>query len=514
MKRRTFIQRLASTGIVLPIAVGFPRMRAFARSPSGSFFARLSAATNDNVMVMIRLAGGNDGLNTLVPHTNDTYYTARKAGTADDLSIAAGSVIKLSDHDSLGFHPSLAPLQSLYDNGKMTVVQNVGYPNQNLSHFRSTDIWLSGSDWNEYQSSGWYARYLEELYPDYPNVLPTDPFAIEFGSYLSTTLVGDQQNMGVAISSVDYVPGQPDSDPVLPTHEGDEEAYVREVMRQSNIFTNAIKDAFGRQMTNNGAYPTSALALGLAAVARLIAAGMKTQMYILNVGAYDTHTNQLATQATLHQNLAEAVVAFQSDLEAFGLGRRVCVMTVSEFGRRVASNGTGTDHGSAAPLFVFGTGVIGGVIGSDPNLTDLEGPGNIRMENDFRQVYASVLSQWFGATDDLLTPALSREFTQLPIFEPLSPGGVDAGASADAGFTLGQNYPNPASGSTIIPLTGIRNAGTFAIYTLEGRRLATHSVASGQTSLELNLDQLPAGTYLYELDVDGRKQARQMVVAR
>lgn len=514
MKRRTFIQRLAGTGIVLPIAMGFPRMRAFAKSPSGSIFAKLSSATNDNVMVLIRLAGGNDGLNTLVPYTNDAYYTARKAGTADDLSIAANTVIKLSDHDSLGLHPSLAPLRSLYDNGKMTVVQNVGYPNQNLSHFRSTDIWLSGSDWDQYQSSGWYARYLEELYPDYPSVLPDDPFAIEFGSYLSTTLIGDHQNMGVAISSVDYIPGQPDPDPVASTHEGDEEAYVREVIRQSNIFTNSIKNAFTRQTTNRTTYPTSPLATGLAAVARLIAAGMKTQMYILNVGGYDTHTNQLTTHATLHQNLADAVVAFQTDLEAFSLDRRVCMMTISEFGRRVTSNGTGTDHGSAAPLFVFGTGVIGGVVGSDPNLASLEGPGNIRMEHDFRQVYASVLSQWYGATDDQLTPALSKEFAQLPIFEPLSQGGVGAGTTADAGFSLGQNYPNPASGSTVIPLGGIRRDGQFSIYTMDGRRLATSGVASGQTSLELNIGELPTGVYLYELEVDGRKQARQMVVAR
>ncbi len=514
MKRRTFIQRLAGTGIVLPIAMGFPRMRAFAKSPSGSMFAKLSSASNDNVMVLIRLAGGNDGLNTIVPYTNDVYYSARKAGTADDLSIAANTVVRLSGHDTLGLHPSLGPLQSLYDNGKMTVVQNVGYPNQNLSHFRSTDIWLSGSDWDQYQSSGWYGRYLEELYPDYPSVLPDDPFAIEFGSYLSTTLIGDHENMGVAISSVDYIPDQPDPDPVAATHEGDEEAYVREVIRQSNIFTNAIKDAFTRQTKNNATYPNSALATGLAAVARLIAAGMKTQMYILNVGGYDTHTNQLTTQATLHQNLAEAVVAFQSDLEAFSLDRRVSLMTISEFGRRVISNGTGTDHGSAAPLFVFGTGVIGGVIGSDPDLTNLEGPGNIRMENDFRQVYASVLAQWYGAADDQLTPALPKAFEQLPIFKTTQQGGVGGGPSSMGDFNLGQNYPNPASISTVIPLGGISSAGQFTIYTMDGRRLASAGVAPGQTALDVNIGHLPAGVYLYELEIGGRKQARQMVVAR
>lgn len=514
MKRRTFIQRLAGTGIVLPITLGFPRLRAFAKSPSGSIFSKLASASNDNVMVMIRLAGGNDGLNTLVPYTNDVYYTARKAGSADDLSIAADAVVKLPGYDSLALHPALAPLLPLYGEGKMTVVQNVGYPNQNLSHFRSTDIWLSGSDWNVYQNSGWYARYLEELYPDYPDVLPDEPFAIELGTYLSTTLVGDHQNMGIAVADLSYVPGQPDPDPVRSTHAGEEEAYVREVMRQSNIFANSIIAAAGRQTTNRVTYPASALATGLSAIARLIAAGMKTQMYIVNIGGYDTHTNQLATQATLHQNLAEGVAAFQRDLEAFGIDNKVCLMTVSEFGRRVASNGTGTDHGSAAPLFVFGTGVIGGIIGADPNLSSLEGPGNIKMEFDFRQVYSSVLAQWYGATDDQLTPALPRDFQQLPIFEPLSPGGVGAGTTVAAGFTLGQNHPNPASGSTTIPMDGVRTAARLSLYTLEGRRLSTMDISSGQTSITINTGELPAGAYLYELDVDGRRQARQMVVTR
>jgi len=514
MKRRTFIQRLAGTGVIVPVALGFPRLRAFAKAPSGSLFAKLGMAANDNVMVMIRLAGGNDGLNTMVPYTNDTYYTARKAGTADDLSIAASSVLKLPGYDTLGLHPSLAALLPLYAEGKMTVVQNVGYPNQNLSHFRSTDIWLSGSDWNVYQNSGWYARYLEELYPDYPDVLPAEPFAIELGTYLSTTLVGEQQNMGIAVADLSYVPGQPDPDPVRATHAGEEEAYVREVMRQSNIFANSIIAAAGRQTTNMVPYPTGSLSAGLAAIARLIAAGMKTQMYIVNVGGYDTHTNQLATQATLHQNLADAVAAFQRDLEAFQIDNRVCLMTVSEFGRRVASNGTGTDHGSAAPLFVFGSGVIGGILGSDASLTDLEGPGNIKMEIDFRQVYASVLAQWYGAADDQLTPALPREFQQVPIFDPLSPGSVGTGTTAAHGVTLGQNVPNPASVTTTIPFERLRSDGHLTLYSLDGRRFLAHEVEAGQSSLSLNVTALPAGTYLYELDVDGRRQARQMVITR
>jgi len=517
MKRRDFIQRLAGTGIVLPIALGFPRLRAFAKSPAGSPFATLMGAETDNVMIMLRLAGGNDGLNTLVPFTNPAYYQARKQGSADDLSIAAASVVRVDGSDTLGLHPRLEPLSDLFSEGKVSVVQNVGYAGQNLSHFRSTDIWLSGSDPNVYDNSGWYARYLETLHPDYPSVLPADPFAIELGTYLSTTLVGRQNNMGVAVADLSYVPGQPDPDPVAATHAGDEEAYVREIARQSNIFSNAIIAAATRQTTNRVTYPANnQLATALSAIARLIAAGLGTKLYIVNLNGYDTHTNQLTMQANLHGALADAVVAFQRDLEAFGLDQRVSTMTISEFGRRVASNGTGTDHGSAAPLFVIGSGVRGGFIGNDPNLTDLEGQGNIRMQFDFRQVYASVLGQWFGATAEEITPgALPRNFEQLPIFRAL-PNAAPIGDRARAAFAVGQNYPNPAMNATVIPISGVLGAagGRLALFTTDGRLVHEQGVDVGQSAVTIDTRGLPSGTYVYELTSDGLKQGRRMSVVR
>ncbi len=514
MKRRTFIQRLASTGIVLPLAMGFPRVRAFAKSPAGSPFMRLASATNDHVMVMIRLAGGNDGLNTIVPYQNSTYYSARKQGTADDLSIAADSVIKLPGNDRLGLHPSLEPLKALYQENKMSIVQNVGYPNQNLSHFRSTDIWLSGSDWNVYDNAGWYAKYLEEVYPDYPSVLPSDPFAIELGTFLSTTLIGEKNNMGVAVADLSYIPGQPGVDPVRATHAGDEEAYVRDIAKQSNIFSNSIIAAYAKVAANKVTYPANnALATGLAGIARLIAGGLKTQMYIINVGGYDTHTNQLTAQANLHAMLAGAVVAFQRDMEGFGLDGRVSTMTVSEFGRRVASNGTGTDHGSAAPLMVFGSGVIGGFIGSEPNLTDLEGPGNIKMQYDFRQVYASVLGQWYGASEDLISPkALPRAFEQLPIFKVTQSGVNTPVAAASVG--LSQNFPNPANLATTIPLDGVAigSDARLTLYSGDGRMVLQRAIAPGERAVEIATRELPSGSYVYEVVSGGVRRSKTMVV--
>ena len=517
MKRRKFIQRVASTGIVLPIAFGFPRLRAFGQSPKGSPFMRLGAAENDHVFVLIRLAGGNDGLNMLVPYANDLYYNARFAGTEDDLSIPVNDVLKLHDSATMGFHPSFAPLMDLYNEGKMTVVQNVAYPGQNLSHFRSTDIWLSGSDSDVFDDAGWYAKYLEAKYPDYPEVLPSAPFAIEFGNFLSTTLIGEDNNMGVAVGNLDYIPGLPGTDDLANTKAGEEEAYVREIIRQSNVFSTEIQQTYIAGPDNAVRYTTASgpLGQGLAAIARMIAGGLGTRMFILNVGGYDTHTNQLTTQANLLSQLANAIKEFQRDLEFLKLNDRVCMGTASEFGRRVTSNGTGTDHGEAAPMLFFGDGVNGGIIGDDPNLSDLSGPGNLKMQYDFRQLYASILGQWYEASDTELIPALPHEFNQLPVFKT-TPSGIAETDALAAGFTLGQNAPNPARGRVTIPVAGVKSGMStrFSVYTVEGREVMAQPVAPGQTSVDLDVSKLPSGPYIYALTSGPLRRTRQMVVAR
>lgn len=513
MKRRSFLQKVAATGIVLPIAMGFPRVRAFAKAPDGSPFARITAANKDHILIILRLAGGNDGLNTVIPYTNQDYYTARAEG---NVSIAADEVIKLPDSSTLGLHPSLAPLLELYKEKKMAIIQNVGYENQNLSHFRSTDIWLSGSDANVYSNSGWYAKFLEQQYPNYPSVLPAEPFAIELGTYLSTTLVGEKNNMGVAVGASDFIPGVPTDNPIADTHAGEEEAYVREILRQTNIFINSIIAAGLKQTTNKVTYPTgNQLADGLKAISRIIAAGLTTQMYIINIGGYDTHSDQINGQRNLHKQLADAVLAFQRDLEAFGTDKKVSLMTISEFGRRVVSNGTGTDHGSAAPMFAIGTGVKGGIIGADPVLTDVEGPGNLKMKYDFRQLYASVLGQWFGASEAEITPnALPRHFEQLPIFQTTT--AVDEFETDTSLLSLGQNYPNPAQTQTTIPMEGILSGmeAQFTLSAIDGREIVSQKVMPGQKAITLDTRMIPSGTYIYSLKAGKSRRTQTMVIER
>lgn len=515
MKRRNFIKRLASTGIILPVTLGLPKLRAFAAAPEGSPFMKIAGATNDNVMILIRLAGGNDGLNTIIPYKDSNYYNLR---SADSLAIQESEVVKLPDSGTLGMHPSFKPLLDLYKEGKMTIVENVAYPNQNLSHFRSTDIWLSASDANVFENTGWYGKYLEAIHPDYPDVMPTDPFAIEFGQFLSTTCVGEKGNMGVAIQDTSYIPGQPDpTDTVAKTHAGDEEEYVRAIIQQSNVFLNSIIDATKKVTTNKVTYPTgSQMGTSLASVVRLIAAGMKTSMYIVNVGGYDTHSDQLQRHEVLLEELAGCVVALQRDLEAFGLDKRVCCMTISEFGRRPASNGGGTDHGSAAPQFVFGTGVLGGIIGKEPNLASFDDNKNIKMDYDFRQIYASVLGQWFGATESQIQPkALPRHFEQLPIFEKQSTG-ISVKDALAQGISVGQNFPNPATNGTIIPFDGIVNGieAKLIISTMEGREIFATQLQAGQTSYKFDTTPLPAGNYIYRLQSGNISKSKMMTVVK
>ena len=207
------------------------------------------------------------------------------------------------------------------------------------------------------------------------------------------------------------------------------------------------------------------------------------------------------------------VLAFQRDMEAFGLDKRISIMTISEFGRRAISNGSGTDHGSAAPLFVIGSGVNGGFIGSNPNLSALQGPGNIPMTHDFRQVYASVLSQWYGAGENIYVPsALPRTFEQLPIFKKLS---TSISEQAQHSIMIGQNSPNPASEFTIIPIHGMHSGteGILTINTPEGRLITQYRVLPGMESIHIDTRSLPSGTYFYSLQYGRYEFSKAMIVS-
>jgi len=328
-------------------------------------------------------------------------------------------------------------MKTLYDGGKLCVVQGVSYPNPNFSHFRATDIWLTASDYNQYLSSGWMGRYLDYEFPGYPSEYPNDsmqdPPAIQIGSLVSQAFQGPSQSTAIAIQdpSAFYQlvsgssSGGQDQPPDSPA--GSELAFIREVAFQSVQYAGRVKMAADRATNKSALYPLSgqnALADQLKIVARLIAGGLRTRAYLLSMGGFDNHSNQVVasdtttgTHAALLGKLSAAMLAFQDDLEILGCDHRVLAMTFSEFGRRAASNSSlGTDHGTAAPLFLMGRPVRGGIVGANPNLADLSS-GNLKMQFDFRSVYASVLSQWYGCSTGEMQVVLERDFQALDLID-------------------------------------------------------------------------------------------------
>lgn len=424
MKRRQFLQRV-SPFIALPLVMGGSAVRAMARPFVPDIYSQL--AQSDRVLVIVQLSGGNDGLNTVIARDQYSAYMNLRS----NIAIPEQAVLPLTN--STGLHPAMTGLKNLYDNGKLAVVQGVSYPSPNFSHFRATDIWNSASSSSEVLTDGWLGRYLEGEYDGYPAGYPNtsmpDPLAIQIGSVVSFALQGPDQGMALAIQNPDtfysMVTGTDTSNFDSPpnTHFGELLAYTRQVQLESEAYAGRIKIASDKA-PNRYTYPASnSLATQLQTVARLIAGGLQTRIYVVSIGGFDTHADQvvasdhtIGAHATILQRLSDAIHAFQNDLRMYGMEDKVIGMTFSEFGRRAASNGSlGTDHGTAAPMFVFGKHVSPGVVGANPNLSDLSS-GNLKMQIDFRQVYSSIMTGWFGIGQADMNAVMKRDFTYLPLF--------------------------------------------------------------------------------------------------
>ncbi len=418
MQRRDFFRRMLTAGAgLVPFTVwGFP-VRAYGRtSDIGILSAAADAPPTDRVLVMVQLQGGNDGLNTLIPYADDAYYKARPT-----LGIPRTDLLPISG--TLGLHPSLAPLKPLYEEGRMAIIQGVGYANPDRSHFRSTDIWLTGSNADEYLSTGWLGRYLDYQFPNFHDDKESDPLAIHISPVLSLALQGKSGGTGIALQDpVQFFNLVSRGNQIIdtgapPTPAGYELKFVREINAESLQYSKQVKAAADRGK-NVVTYPSGSLAGQLALVARLIAGGLGTRIYIVSQGGYDTHATQPTRHGQLLDELAKDIAAFEGDLQKLGVSNRVVGMTISEFGRRVKENGSqGTDHGTSAPLFVFGDPVRGGVLGSNPDFGKLDGAGDFVYTYDFRQVYASLLQQWFEAPSDGLKAVFPKGMTLLPLVQ-------------------------------------------------------------------------------------------------
>lgn len=511
MLRRDFLKRAVQAGALLPIASS----GLFARPVNGLFFPRPAGVTN-RILVLINLNGGNDGLNTVVPVNDQRYHDARPT-----LALTSANTLPITD--GLALHSSLAPVHGLFNGGDCAIVQNVGYPEQDRSHFRSTDIWHTASDANVITHTGWLGRYLEKLHPEFPQTLPSAPFAMQVGSTATLALQGDKGGMGMAIDNPDRFYNLASGLSVAPlplpnTLAGPELKFVRDVIEQSNTYSSKIHDAAINAPNNGITYDADSLSSQLKVVARLINGGLETNIYIVSLGGFDTHNGQAPLHSARLNNVARAVKAFLDDVAMGNNADRVICMTYSEFGRRVNENGSaGTDHGAASPQFVIGKGVLGGkVIGGAPDLVNLDNRGDIQFNIDFRQLYASVLQDWLGFSPTDTNGALGGNFSRLPLFESPAFDVPDEGVARFAGVVLDQNRPNPVRSTTTLSFHIPRQSRVrLAVRTEDGRHVTTlvdRTLEAGEHRVPFNTSGLPSGNYLYTLEAERFTLSKMMVV--
>ncbi|MBC8008776.1 MAG: DUF1501 domain-containing protein, partial [Burkholderiales bacterium] len=346
------------------------------------------------ILVLVQLAGGNDGLNTLVPFDDPAYHSLRPT-----LALKQKDVLGVTDH--LGLHPACAPLHALMNEGRLGIVQNVGYPNPNRSHFRSTEIWETASESEESLSSGWIGRYLDNACAGAPAADEADPEAIHINAEVPQSFGGTlpHNTYGLTLGNRAGRAGRDDAALLekLAAQDSDHDhpnnTFLRATLMDALVAEKKIQQIIDRNKPEV-TYPGGGFAQSLRNVAGLIAAGLSTRVYFVSLGGFDTHANQANAHTNLLKNLSEGLAAFQKDITARGLDDQVLTMTFSEFGRRPNENDSrGTDHGTAAPLFVMGKQIHGPLHGTAPDLK-VEKNADLTFTTDFRSVYATVLDRW------------------------------------------------------------------------------------------------------------------------
>jgi len=441
MNRRDFLA--AASGMLVPVAVNGFGIKALTRdSALVRSLGNSVALDTDKVLVIIYLNGGNDGLNTVIPKE---YYSAYNS-LRSNIAIPENKILSLSGNSVTGLHPAMTGMQNLYNEGKLAIIHSVSYPNPNQSHVRSSDIWMTGVDSDKYSDTGWAGRYLKSRYPNYPSDFPNsdmeDPLAVQIGFANSPTLSGGPQGMGVTLenpSSFYQLLGAESyvSSSELPCCDaGELIKFCRQQQVLNSSFSGEIKKAADAG-ANMAAYPTATglndLSEQLKIVARLIHGGLKSKIYFVEMFGYDTHSAQVLSSnpseglhSSLLKKLSDSIAAFQNDLKLQGTEDKVIGMTFSDFGRRASSNASfGTDHGIAAPMFVFGAGLKRQVVGTNPDLINDLVPlqptpdvnnQDIKMQIDFRRIYSDILSDWFGTNPSTTNSLLFKGFATTSLF--------------------------------------------------------------------------------------------------
>jgi uncharacterized protein (DUF1501 family) len=543
MKRRDFLKlsTTASAMGLLPL-----ELRAMLKSVNIN-----SCDVSNRKLVLINLAGGNDGLNTTIPINDyDTYANLRPSIKISDSGSNSYLTLDntLPDNQLIGLHPALTGFKSLYDKGWMRVLQSVGYPAQNKSHFASTDLYSTGNDgnsWSNGNESGWIGRFMETYYANELNNLY--PLGVQIGSNKTSLGFHGETEHGLAInisgqdpsgfySELNGLGGAPPS-VIANSDYGLELQYIIDTDRLSNQYSQAISNAFNSG-NNTNSYPDTDLSNQLKTVARLISGGLETKIYIVRIGGFDTHNNQNNNENTIegkHNDLltevSEAIRSFFVDLDSQSLSDDVVGLTFSEFGRKAKENGNfGTDHGEIAPMFVFGKPVNGGVSGNNVDLSEATSDNNFQLETvqfDYRQIFGTLLQNFLGSNDTVIDTAFfnytnNQSFTNSKINELIKDSfsvGVDCYSQ-----TLSLNefnpqtphkewfvYPNPVR--NLLQVHSAKELTTIQYRVLNNRSQiilqGTQHLKNGK--LEVNTERLESGVYFIQIFSDGKKETHKIL---
>lgn len=570
MKRRNFIKSLSAAAGV-PMAIGGIPIKVMAnQTPMERLVAQ---SNNDKVLVILQMHGGNDGLNTFVPIEQYDHYFSRRANIALPYKSGRRSIIELDSTlataDQVGLHPDLQDMKAMYDNARMAVVQGVSYPRNNGSHFRGRDIWFMGGGPDDYYSSGWIGRYLAKEYEplsypdDFPNEEMKDPLALEMGNDVSLLFhQGENIPVSLSLSSspgnlanlIDELEGFDDQgiDPrglppelLANTRYAREMDWILNLEDKSEIYVKRLLEVYNNASETSVDYPEvypfatnlrNPLSGQLQLVARLLdgggaGLGVKTKVFLVKIGGFDTHAGQVqegdptvGSHSALLYHISSAMRAFQRDLAARGLEDKVLTMTMSEFGRRVASNGSyGTDHGTGGPVMLFGRNVNPGVFGTNPDVSQ----NNIGLQYDYRQIYAHILKDWLEVDESVITnDILFRDFINGNDDEgnPYSPltltRSIVAGSDdfLRARFRLDSPYPNPAQEQANIRFR--INAGShvkLSLLNVEGKvvkKITSRYYQQGEHVLAVNLQGMPVGLYYVRLESPNLTASKKLMIRR
>lgn len=515
--RRSFLHAL---GLVGGGTVALANTVLSSSKPSALATAINQAESEDRVLVIIELNGGNDGLSTIVPlYDYDTYANARPT-----IRIKENSIIKLNDDFAI---PDYATkFEEMWGDGKMKVVHGVGYENSTLSHFKGQDNWATAHPENEQEVTGYMGRYFENIHPDYLFNPPLKPAAIQIGNTGNLTFNGLASGYGFSVSSPEKLfeiaqnGSLYDVTNLPPCEHGELKGYLRSIANSTFNYAGVINDAY-KNSSDFGNYPDNELSAQLSIISRMIKGNLGTKVYLVQLDGFDTHSNQFDDHENLIKQLSETVSHFYDDLANSGWDDKVLSMTTSEFGRRVSENGSGgTAHGKASMSMFFGTPLDGsGFVGTHPDLSDLDG-GNLKYTTDFRAMYASVLKEWLCVDSALVNEVLlGKEYDPLDLGFNCSNTTLGVDVDNIIKRNILRHYVNYNDNATYLniemPTTGHVDIKLYNLLGQEVGTLKNEMLFEGKHSININEsinNRLITGQYIYRIVTSDSSFSKSLII--